>query len=722
MHFTDSFVAGLLEGVLRTRDIEEACSLVVEQVGTIGGFERAALMLDAGPGVCGAARHLSYGSMLAVCSTLQESGPLFSELLHAVSRNTRPDLSGLPALEIETPIAIPCRNGVAPSFGVLVVDGPVPKQSCTLAARIMDRLAPALDLRRKADSHARAVDRMTAQTELQQRLIDTLSDAVVITDARNDIVLANNRAERLFTTLPLASEGRRRAIQVNNLLFSSFLTQGVIAGPGKGARELNLVDTEEGTDLLFEVISVPLGNGHDGRMISVLRDITDLKRAVSELEVQIRRSRVAEHAARQERDRLTTILGNVGEPILVTDEHGNIVLANRETERLFMPPDSREDPERMRSRTANDARLMALISRFLLRQDSRSIERLTVTDPDTRRTFPVEVVSSKILDVRGEPTATVNVLHDLTHAEENERLARELRQLNEQLEQRIRHATHELEERNRKLQWQSAELIKASQLKTEFLASMSHELRTPINVVLGYTSLLQERIYGELNPSQNDALERVHVTSQHLLELINDILDLSKIEAGMMPVNDTPVNVHLLVAELSQTIVPILTRKGLAFHVDIPDLPVIRTDRVKLKQVLLNLLSNATKFTPQGSVRLSASAGDGAIRIEIEDTGIGIREEHLEEIFDAFRQLDQSHTREFGGTGLGLSITRKLLQLLGGSIKVRSVVGSGSCFTVELPFQPLGPAEFALAERVRAPETSTLPPVFEFPRPSAGDP
>jgi signal transduction histidine kinase len=278
------------------------------------------------------------------------------------------------------------------------------------------------------------------------------------------------------------------------------------------------------------------------------------------------------------------------------------------------------------------------------------------------------------------------VLHDLTQFSENQRLAGELRTLNEQLEHRIRLATIQLEERNRQLEWQSAELEKASRLKSEFLAAMSHELRTPLNVIIGYTSLMRERIYGELAEVQDETLQKVHLTSQHLLALINDVLDLSKIEAGKMPLHLEEVDLRALIGDLSETIMPMIRKKQLQYEHQVgTDVPGIVTDRTKLKQILLNLLSNAVKFTPKGTVRIEAATQKERVRIQVIDTGIGIKPEHLEVIFEDFRQLDQSHTREYGGTGLGLSITRNLLALLGGTISVESKYGNGSRFTIDLP-------------------------------------
>src|SRR5690606_3080223 len=426
---------------------------------------------------------------------------------------------------------------------------------------------------------------------------------------------------------------------------SSFLTQAAMGGASAapGSRELNLVDTHEGTDLLFEVLTVPISALGDGAIMSVLRDITDLKRAVSELEVQYRRSRVAEHKSRLERDRLNAILENVSDPILVTDEHSNIVLMNAEADRLFVAEPMTFGSKRQLIQS-NDTRVTTMISNFLLSPEVRQVERITLVDPDDEREFPAEIASNKIINARGEPTAIVSVLHDLTFAEENERLADELRQLNEGLEDRIRHATAELEEHNRRLEWQSRELEKASRLKSEFLANMSHELRTPINVILGYTSLMRERIYGVLTEQQDEALAKVYNTSQHLLELINEILDLSKIEAGKMPLHIEQMLLPEVIDELVETTVdPMVRAKNIEFRTRVADdLPVLDTDRTKLKQVLLNLLSNAIKFTHEGYVSLSVAHVAGIIRMTIEDTGVGIKPEDLEAIFEDFRQIDQS--------------------------------------------------------------------------------
>jgi PAS domain S-box-containing protein len=683
--------AELHEELTRTDNLADACSGVLDAAARAVGVGRAVLVARSDAGLRAAAVGLPDLDIQHALPTLGDADTLLVHLLQFGGEPAAYPAGSFPPVPFDAFVAMSFRGlHQQPPLGVLLIDAAEVDGSCRDAAAIMHRMGPALARVAQLESLNERVGRASRQRDLLTTIVNSLPDPVLLTDAGNDIALANRRAEQLFSALSDDNAGRRRAIQINNLLFSSFLTQTTIDVDRGPSRELNLVDTAEGSDLLFEVLSVPVPNvGGGPGTISVLRDITDLRHAVRELEVQFNRSRVAERDARRERDRLNVILENVSDPILVTDQKTNIVLLNPEADRLFVVDrEQLEDRRTRRQIEANDARFTTLIHTFMLRPELRSVDRIRVVDPETGAEFPAEVASSKILNDRGEPVAVVSVLHDLTQAQDNERLAGELQQLNEQLEERIRRATEELAERNRQLEWQSQELQKASRLKSEFLANMSHELRTPINVILGYTSLLREEIYGSLTHEQDEALAKTYRTSQHLLELINDILDLSKIEAGKMPLHLEPVAVDELVAELSEALLPMLRERSLAYQVDVAeDLPVVRTDRTKLRQVLLNLLSNAVKFTHQGSVRIFVGRADDdtGIRIVVSDTGIGIRPEDLPAIFDDFRQIDQSHTREHGGTGLGLSITRKLLTLMGGSITAESEYGAGTTFTIDLP-------------------------------------
>ncbi len=556
--------------------------------------------------------------------------------------------------------------------------------AATLAGPVLSRMAAVEEFRL-------STNRLGQQREMLTAIVNSLPDPIVIINAEHDIIVQNKRAEHLLSTGDKDSEGRRRAVEINNLLFTSHLSKAAMgANESAGSRELNLVDPDEGTDLLFEVLTHDLG-GVDGTQagstVSVLRDVTDLRRAANELERQVQRVRLAEIEAKRERDRLNLILENVADPILVTDDRSNIVLMNKEAEQLFEADDS-QSWERAATVQANDTKFTTFISDFTISPSVARREQMTLHIPGTGVELPVEVVSGKILNRRGEPLAIVSVLHDLTEQAENERLYDELKTFSGQLEDRIQAATADLAEQNTRLQWQSRELEKANRLKSEFLASMSHELRTPINALIGYASLMLDRIYGDLTPRQEEGLNRIQGAAQHLLALINDILDLAKIEAGRMPLHLDDVTLGDIINEISQQIEPLIKKRSLAFNVEMPSKDLtLHTDRTKVKQILLNLLSNAVKFTHHGGIWVTVSKDEEDLRFDVRDTGIGIRAADLESIWEDFRQVDQSRTREFGGTGLGLSITRKLVDALGGHVFAESVYGKGSTFTVVLPIR-----------------------------------
>jgi len=264
---------------------------------------------------------------------------------------------------------------------------------------------------------------------------------------------------------------------------------------------------------------------------------------------------------------------------------------------------------------------------------------------------------------------------------ENAKLYDEVRRHAQELGAKVAERTRELRETNQQLE-------AASRHKSQFLANVSHELRTPLNSIIGFTRLVMRKTGGQIPALQRENLEKVLVSAEHLLNLINGLLDLSKIEAGRMEVFTEPVRLDELVRTAAATVRPML-RSGDVRLVDeiSPDLPLVHTDRDKLRQVILNLLSNAAKFTENGEIRISAWPENGAVRLTVADTGIGIAQNELQAIFEEFRQGDMSSTRRYGGTGLGLAIAKKFVTLLGGDIAVESEVGKGSKFTITLPFE-----------------------------------
>jgi signal transduction histidine kinase/CheY-like chemotaxis protein len=228
----------------------------------------------------------------------------------------------------------------------------------------------------------------------------------------------------------------------------------------------------------------------------------------------------------------------------------------------------------------------------------------------------------------------------------------------------------------------------ASQAKSNFLAVVSHEVRTPLNGILGMTHIMGE---GPLEPAQAERLQIVRRSGEMLLSILNDVLDLAKIEAGKIELESLEFELGKTLAATIECFAPLANLKGLQFKIDLAEAEgVYRGDPTRVRQIVSNLISNALKFTEVGSVSLSATYGNGALRLSVADTGIGIAAEKLDQLFSRFFQADQSTTRRFGGTGLGLAICRDLVSLMGGEIQVRSDLGAGSTFTVNLPLPRLG--------------------------------
>jgi len=243
-------------------------------------------------------------------------------------------------------------------------------------------------------------------------------------------------------------------------------------------------------------------------------------------------------------------------------------------------------------------------------------------------------------------------------------------------------------------QKRSEEALKeTTRLKSEFVTNVSHELRTPLNAIVGYTSLLLQETYGRIDENQRTPLEGVQSNASELLDLINNLLDLSKIESGKMSVVIETINLKRLFPKILEDVKPLMSGKEMTIRCEIQeDLREIQSDRSKVRQIFLNLLSNAAKFTEKGSITISAVNVEGGVQFSVQDTGIGMKPEDLPHIFEPFRQIDGSMTRERGGSGLGLTIVKNLVRILGGSIDVQSEFGVGSTFTVFLPQAPPAPS------------------------------
>lgn len=277
-----------------------------------------------------------------------------------------------------------------------------------------------------------------------------------------------------------------------------------------------------------------------------------------------------------------------------------------------------------------------------------------------------------------------------------DRVDKELRQLNLELEQRVSERTAELEQSNTQLEQATAEAESANMAKSEFLASMSHELRTPLNAILGFGQILETGHGNKLDEDQKFSVEQILSGGKHLLDLINDVLDLAKIESGGMGLSIEDINPRGVIDDCIQVAISLGSSDGVTVtdRTGQADLPRVRADRTRLKQVLLNLFSNAVKYnTEGGSVALDVEVtDDGYVRFLVSDTGVGIPEEKQSGLFEAFERLG-AETTSVEGTGIGLTITRKLVEVMGGRIGFESVVGQGSMFWIDMP------AALTLADR-----------------------
>jgi len=241
------------------------------------------------------------------------------------------------------------------------------------------------------------------------------------------------------------------------------------------------------------------------------------------------------------------------------------------------------------------------------------------------------------------------------------------------------------------IQQKSGELELANRHKSEFLANVSHELRTPLNAIIGFSEVLLERMFGELNEKQAEYLDDIHSSGKHLLSLINDILNLAKIEAGRMDLELGRFDLRQALHDALNLVRERASRQGISLDLNVaPQLGEWVADELKVKQIMLNLLSNAVKFTPEGGrIRVQAVPIEEGVQIAVADSGIGIEEHHLNVIFEEFRQVGTDPLKKSEGTGLGLALTKKFVELHGGTITVQSQVGKGSRFTFTLPERAL---------------------------------
>ncbi|HTA46664.1 MAG TPA: PAS domain S-box protein, partial [Bryobacteraceae bacterium] len=410
-----------------------------------------------------------------------------------------------------------------------------------------------------------------------------------------------------------------------------------------------------------------LGQREDGGSVIAVSDLSGAATQERERQKLVEREREANLKAKAE-SRFRELLEAAPDAIIEVDDAGRIVLLNRVTEKLFgytreelmgRNVDSLLPPEMMNRHAHHRAR-------FRENPVTRPMGHGLVLKAKRKdgSEFPAEISLSPVHTGSGfRVTAIIRNVAAQKKAEEQIRLA------NQRLEERSREAE------------------RANALKSEFLASMSHELRTPLHTILGFTELLQEEIEGPLNEKQKRFIQHVHQDSVHLLELINDILDLSKIEAGRMDLRIESVDASEVAAETVSGMQPTAEAKGIVIENAISEPVYVLADPIRLREIITNLMNNAIKFTPNGgSVRIESSQRDAkTIEIAVTDTGIGIAPQDQAIIFEKFRQVSSTTKGVREGTGLGLAIVKRLVDMHGGELFVESEPGRGSRFSFTIP-------------------------------------
>ena len=366
-----------------------------------------------------------------------------------------------------------------------------------------------------------------------------------------------------------------------------------------------------------------------------------------------------------------------------------IVFEGKPTGTVYIRSDLQEISHRLKRYAAIAAIVLAasLIAALLV----ASIFQRAVAEPIVHLAEITRIVSrDKNYALRASPTGNRDEPDILIHAFNDmlgqiQQREEALRDAHRELEQRVEARTAQLAAANKELERQNREVERATQLKSQFLASMSHELRTPLNAIIGFSDLLAEKTADHLTDKQNRFIGHVRNGARHLLQLINDILDLSKIESGLLELRRETFSLTEAMPEVLSVIKPLAMAKKIRIeHTE--ETFSVYADRVRFKQILYNLLSNALKFTPEGGrVRVEGSIDGSLVCISVTDSGIGIRPEDQQLIFEEFRQAGESTKWVKEGTGLGLAITKRLVQRQGGTIRVESELGKGSCFSFTLP-------------------------------------
>lgn len=487
-------------------------------------------------------------------------------------------------------------------------------------------------------------------------LLDTAPIGVIATDRNNRVRLWSRGAERLL--------GWRE----DEVLLGPVPFEQTPADVGShGHLELSVPTRNAG----IAHLDISIASWQEGT-IFVLSDASGKHQAQREIGELIGREERAVRQMNADR-RYRVLLEAAPDAIIEVDREGCIVLMNPVTEKMFGYTAAELIGSSVDILLPDEARAIHATHRaqYWEKPAARSMAR-GITLYGRRKdgsSFPVEISLSPVSSDQG--IRVTAIIRDVTERKENEQRIQALR-----------------EEHTRQLELRNQQIERADRLKTEFLASMSHELRTPLHTVIGFSELLAEEVKGPLNPDQKRFVNHIHRDAQHLLNLINEVLDLSRIEAGKLVLNREHVNMLELLEEAVSSLRPQCELKSLVIENRAPRDVYAFVDPVRMKQIVQNLLGNAVKFTPAGGrIDVGLEVLNGALQISVADTGVGIPEGEQDAIFENFHQVIGSDSALREGTGLGLPITRRLVEAHGGRIRVDSEPGKGSRFTFTVPLE-----------------------------------
>ncbi|HEX5888100.1 MAG TPA: ATP-binding protein [Pyrinomonadaceae bacterium] len=522
-------------------------------------------------------------------------------------------------------------------------------ESYDLLRRFAERIGIVASLATHQERLVSTVTKLQRERQWIESIMKSVADPIVLTDLDNEILLQNRRAEELFSGSANAGEGKRRALKMNDLLFSAYLSSATVSSSEVIQRDITLVDPIEGSDIHFEVISTPATNGRGEPLglVSIFRDVTDLREANDELARNFSKLQNAEAESRRERDRLDLIIENVGHPIVVTDSSGNYILLNRRAELLFQENDTSGSAAVTAVRT-NAVKLTSFISTLASAADTARQGEIELIDPEDDESLPMEITAREVLDEAGQVTAVVSILHDLTEIRELER-----RRVEQQL-------------------FESEKLAAIGRLA----ASIAHEVNNPLEAIKNALYLMQTSSDFEQN---SRFLEIARKETERVSHIIRQMLGFAR-----RPGEVDWVDINQL---LEETLV-LLEKKMRQQRIRItkslePDLPHVRARADQLRQVFLNLILNAQQaIASEGEIHISTARYEQALQpsiiVQLSDSGVGIAEADLTRIFDPFFSTGKK------GTGLGLWVTQDIVRQHGGRIEVTSDVGRGTVFSIVL--------------------------------------